>query len=895
MAQDQPTTTIPETTVTAGAPDPVPPENLAYEFRGVQASPGHVLMTKPDGSVVEVPANKASIDQSLWEGYRPSTSAEAFRSKEGVAGDLLAEATAGLRGATGGFSDPALVGVGRLAGGDEKAEQIRQELNLLKEAYPGTSARAEVGGVLASTLAIPGGSGPATVGRIAARGALEGAVLGAGDYASTATLSNEKFSAEALASHMVKYAALGGALSGTIGAAGKAVGRAVASRAERAEALSARLTNPVDKLAVKGEDLAVIAGERAAAPPLEAGAAGLTGARRAADRASELYAKLAGKLGLADEGAVRTFTRLDEVGRRAREVVTDEAKILAEAQKAGRTAIEEIAAGAKIPNQLVGPKVKEEMAARLVNPHNAAEVAHTTGEQAQRAEAAAQMLALSGFGRESASLAEAAKHARANIPNLELVSMGRDNAKAYTALDTLKRTADGIAERVESALVARQGKTILPLERARIDAVRSQIKEFSTGLRTTLEDERVWGRMGEAQRSVNSRFSQAIATRPEFEKAFMTETMGRKVVDPEKVARYLRKVGPEAEVQRAALTAHLDATEGLARDVLKYTTPSQAQRKALQRQIDGVAQWRKVLTTAEERATALAKYKSLGASAGLGLDKTALIGWLVGGAGGAAAGKAASALGNPRTVVDVLGRAEAARRMVADRYSTALSRMAEGKAPKAADMAINLTDAQMLRLQEVAENPGRVYKLVEDWSKQIFDRAPELGTAVMAASTQLIQWLTQNLPKVTPQPSVLPSGRVIPPTRDDVERSRRKLQMFFHPEAAGDLLARSRLMREHIDTLKAMYPEHYEELRVQVTYMMAAKGPTLSPQQEMGLSILFDGFGRTMYEPIAVREYQQMYQQPAPQQAQPGTGQGAKMPIRGTRRLRTDTDEREEP
>jgi hypothetical protein len=265
-----------------GTPLEVPDDQVQghYQSGKVNLIPGTTLpMWSPQGEIHDVPAEQAS--EALHMGGRVATEAErhkaAMEAKYGGAGGAAIAGGAGLaRGATVGLSDPAAVGVAKALGGKALAEKTRETLSEAKEAHPYVSGAAELAGAVLPTLVAPEAeageaagllrTGVRTVGAPAralsaigeaagslvpraaegaglgtrmlaaavkhgATGAAEGALFGAGNEISEATLGDHDLTAEKLMAGLGHGAVMGGLFGAGLGAGGEAAGSAAKSLA----------------------------------------------------------------------------------------------------------------------------------------------------------------------------------------------------------------------------------------------------------------------------------------------------------------------------------------------------------------------------------------------------------------------------------------------------------------------------------------------------------------------------------------------------------------------------------------------------------------------------------------------------------------------------------------
>ena len=163
-------------------------------------------------------ANAAATEQAVsarFEGHDAGLLAN-------LEGQFAPSIAGGLRGLTFGGSDQAAVGLGRLFGGESGAQSVADRLSDYKEYDPLRSATGELAGVTAHALVGDEAGAASSLARTVGRGAIDGAVYGAGDAASEAALKNHALTAESIIGGAM-HGALGGAVaSGVLGGAAKA-------------------------------------------------------------------------------------------------------------------------------------------------------------------------------------------------------------------------------------------------------------------------------------------------------------------------------------------------------------------------------------------------------------------------------------------------------------------------------------------------------------------------------------------------------------------------------------------------------------------------------------------------------------------------------------------------
>lgn len=81
-------------------------------------------------------------------------------------------------------------------------------------------------------------------------------------------------------------------------------------------------------------------------------------------------------------------------------------------------------------------------------------------------------------------------------------------------------------------------------------------------IKSTLENPEVWGKAAERQQAINQAFGEFKPALEDFQKKFMTEVNGERVIDNGKINTYVNQLGkPNAEIKQQMLQNFLDAAE----------------------------------------------------------------------------------------------------------------------------------------------------------------------------------------------------------------------------------------------------------------------------------------------------------------------------------------------
>jgi hypothetical protein len=125
------------------------------------------------------------------------------------------------------------------------------------------------------------------------------------------------------------------------------------------------------------------------------------------------------------------------------------------------------------------------------------------------------------------------------------------SADIFTAKQDLK-------QRIQAYAKFDKQKTILDPEYEFVESA----KTLSNKIRTALEDTEVWGKAGDRQAAINKAFSEYNPTLKDFQKKFMSDLNGEKVIDQGKIATYLNQLeNPRAELKKEVLKNFIEKTE----------------------------------------------------------------------------------------------------------------------------------------------------------------------------------------------------------------------------------------------------------------------------------------------------------------------------------------------
>lgn len=857
-----------------------------------------IPMIAPDGGVYEMPINEAigaSQEGWIFEGAELRRQRELQEQYGDIGGQALSAITGAGRGLTFGLSDWALT---KGLGVDP------QTLRDLEEANPTASLVGEIGAVVPAAL-MTGGAGAtrgllraaATGPRAAARAglgvekaaaklvapmaerglfgrmasraistgagsAVEGALYGGGQFLSEAALGNIDLTAENLISNVGMGAALGGGL-------GAALGGAVTGVAE--------LGKGVGRITRKSMDSMVDMWER------QTGQRALPGFRDLAYRAWGKIAGFSSKKGddiaglATPEGAAKATqdieSFLDDAAREGRKYEDPTMKSFGELSKYTR----EYKPG-EIKKQMplgVGDQALDNYDSLM-----------TSIDQDLK-----KIIAGVGEYGDIPTARKLSKQINAIDNKIDTAAIKSDEltAEIFTRLDTLKRDLGKKAERL-----GRVAKDSLDL---------NTYEEYFTiyhRIRDLLEDDKIFGDMAIAQRTLNQPWAEMLKSLGYRAKNRIHTVVGKEQfqkvwgADPAGFKSFFKGLG------RAENDLDLEHWTKLWQDRLAV---ARAHQKAYRWTPDGNPVEMGHLRTIEENTRSLEKLlakaqdnvglhnqlkslEEMTRSSGFGAEIGGIGGYVIGGPAGALAGYALGSVMNPARMIRQLATIDrmasnagnAIKRSI-DGYVRKASKLKPGKpisvkrlvAPvsvgflqrstgeKDRDKAFKKT---VEKLTKIASDPNYTMEMLEKSVAPIQDAAPQLSMKVQLKTRQAASYLLEKTPK---NPSMRPTmfAKDWKPSKIQLAKFERIAQAVEDPKSVLKDLESGNLTTESVEALKEIYPEIYKRIVYQLTENMD-KLQNLPYQERLRLSILFDVPLEPTLEPAFVAAMQQAQTRPDP-------------------------------
>lgn len=392
-------------------------------------------------------------------------------------------------------------------------------------------------------------------------------------------------------------------------------------------------------------------------------------------------------------------------------------------------------------------------------------------------------------------------------------------ADVFIALDNLKRNVGKLQRTIGQA----DGSVKGAFERFYADA-----------LQAPLENASVWGEAAaSAQREVNQTWTQRLATRDKVGEYFTT-SFGKdgfdrlERVDPSKLKGFFRNVtGAENDLKREALEAHL-ATLMNAFDATEKHYGKQA---AFTEGRAAVARMQKALGKATDEAKIIEKLNTQRLAEGDGL--------------GGVLGMASDVFTRPLKTAERL----ASVRNGIDKMTTGIKKSVDavfgggaGAAAKPMPKAEVLERAAEVR--RLAANPDALADRLAKRIGGLASAAPNHAAAVNVAAARAITHLAQHAPIGTTSGTMF-GKKEKRYTDTEVDSFGRRLQAFEDPQSTVQLAISGKLQRDHVDTLKALHPAVYEQVRENTmrhfeSLERAGKLNTVPYAKQLAIGILLD-------------------------------------------------------
>lgn len=816
-------------------------------------------MVNPIAGTVET-VSDAEVSRRKREGWTVATPEQARKAAleqkhGGITGQVVAGAAGALRTGTFGASDVILSEVG--------GEQTRRTLQELAE----VNAEATMVGEVAGSVIGPGAAGAAKLGRLAARGvgggvrglaaagAAEGLLYGGQSAISESVLQNKELTAEALLSSMGYGAAVGGAFGGAIAGTGRLV------RAGR-DRLAAAMVRPT---AEGAESLARQAFGEAA--------------DGVGDAMSRAWRQSAETLGVAGADAIETLggSPFNRAARSVRQEAVNAGRIIADEAERAVSGIKNLYKTLRQTGDEFTGALKRKQVARVIAKENAE--AALMRSRAEVDAIAAEMDGMVKAGRGAYGKQGTIKKLRDQAKALrKQLDKTADPTDAMMALDDLKRD-------IGKMTVKQAGKKAHALQGPE-RATRQRFDDLYERMRSTLEDESIWGGAARLQKEVNAPWSRVFESQREgdiFREVLRTREgrFGERFVDiDEKKLRNLLKSpsDPIAQQTIQGMRQWLESGEEFVRAAGKNLDVADKRALAAYKgQLDEVRGALDKMTSAHSLGEQL---NALSAGAAGGQTAATGLGYALGSLGpvGAPLAMLAGVVADPARGIRQLAAVESLASRIGGKLNKAGSRLPRvtGKLPRlAAHTALAERTRDRFERQAKAArdaDPAEVEQSSRERFSGLAPGAPETVDAAVQAALRGAAYLREHAPRPRQRPDVL--GPAIPPSDHELEIFERRRAVVQDPvREILEQVETGALTREAVHALDAVYPEMAEQMRQSYRdqlITMAEAGESLPQQTTLALEMLLGQPLEGINHPDTVRVLQEHYAATRQPEQQPG-------------------------
>lgn len=179
---------------------------------------------------------------------------------------------------------------------------------------------------------------------------------------------------------------------------------------------------------------------------------------------------------------------------------------------------------------------------------------------------------------------------------------------------------------------------------------------------------------------------------------------------------------------------------------------------------------------------------------------------------------------------------------------------ATGAAPR---IARDRIAAVAEEVQTLAADHGQLSRRIQGAIGRVHESAPSTAAALAFTASRAISHLAEHAPKGrTNSPSLTPFAEKTRHSDRELDQFAARLEAVEDPMSVLDDVARGRLPREKIETLKIVYPKLYAELRQKVALAVAARTKPLPWESQKAYALLLGVPTSPVLEPGFVRAMQ---------------------------------------
>lgn len=174
------------------------------------------------------------------------------------------------------------------------------------------------------------------------------------------------------------------------------------------------------------------------------------------------------------------------------------------------------------------------------------------------------------------------------------------------------------------------------------------------------------------------------------------------------------------------------------------------------------------------------------------------------------------------------------------------------------------------KLAALAADPAGTAAALADGVQHLSPHAPETAQALIETQLRAVAFLHEKMPK-DPDSQPSPFSPRWQPSDSEISTFERYADAVQNPLGVLDDLEAGTVTQEQVETLQAVYPSIYEELKAQLIERAAQLQGTLPYRDRLQLSLLFDVALDPSLDPSFVSAVQKSYGQPAAQESRPAS------------------------
>ncbi len=817
----------------------------------------------------------------------------------GLAGQATAIGAGLARGATIGASDVALRHIAEAFGGEEGRKAATTYVREAGQANPVESIGSEIVGVAGPLLATDGAAAPEVAEGLTARGLFRGAgilpraVTGAGhavEHGVAGLLGHEAASFGGRVAQKVIPKLAGGALEGGAFGAGASVSEQaledhdlvaekILAEAGKGAMLGGAIAAGPTLLGTLGKRAFSGIGDMVARKSESSTISKLLGAEEtAADTAAhaeaqrpDFFSRVASTWSGKEAEDIHLFKGLNPESARARQIAVHDAPQIVDSAMRNITA-DGNELGSSLQNVMdkaIGGFKLDYIKSSTRGGANALE--HANGEVDALIDSIQKRLENPNGVYSPKSLESLSKSAYRAKEGLEraLQEGGEEaNAKAFFELDNLKRATQEKVNSVKSTInhITDSEDKILAKE---------NLKLFDTHaerLRSSLESEARWGKMGPIQADVNEKWHQLISAKRDFNQQLTTE-MGidpndpyrkERVMDPERVGGFVRGLtNPEKDLKHKIIQNYIKASEDFADSVNKHYDIPAAQKADVQRVKDAALRFKSNLNDASEALSLVNKYERLAGRGGLSQ--------VLGGMG---------AVANPQTTIRVMANLERYSKRVDSKITNGISDFLSGGKSSVRAVPHESTRDIMEKAHNIVNMAGNVEilndRIQHTVGHQVGAHAPNVAGVVAHKLADSYSFLASKAPMLRGAigASITPQFERARYNEEEARKFGRYLDGVQRPLSILDDLKHGTISREKVEAVRATSPRLYDQIREEVINQASELGDKLPYDKKLQLGILFQAPTDETLTPGFIQLMQQTTAPPAPEPNSPKQQKG---------------------